>query len=68
MLNLARNLVLMAGASVICWVFAWVTTEPAAASPAILLLGVQVTFGAAAGLLMLSMLIGRTTRPATSGL
>ncbi|MDP2022387.1 MAG: MFS transporter, partial [Hydrogenophaga sp.] len=68
LLNLARNLGLMAGASVMGWVFAWVTTEPAAASPAILLHGVQVTFGAAAGLLMLSMLIGRTTRPATSGL
>jgi Na+/melibiose symporter-like transporter len=68
LLNLARNLGLMAGASVMGWVFAWVTTEPAAAAPATLLHGVQVTFGAAAGLLVLSMLVGRTTRPAASGL
>lgn len=68
LLNLARNLGLMAGASVMGWVFAWVTTEPAAASPATLLHGVQVTFGAAAGLLVLSMFVGRTTRPAASGL
>ena len=68
LLNLARNLGLMAGASVMGWVFAWVTTEPAAASPATLLHGVQVTFGAAAGLLVLSMFVGRTTRPAVSGL
>lgn len=68
LLNLARNLGLMAGASVMGWVFAWVTTEPAAASPATLLHGVQVTFGAAAGLLVLSMFVGRTPRPAASGL
>jgi len=68
LLNLARNLGLIAGASVMGWVFAWVTTEPAAASPATLLHGVQVTFGAAAGLLVLSMFVGRTPRPAASGL
>ena len=68
LLNLARNLGLMAGASVMGWVFAWVTTEPAAAAPATLLHGVQVTFGAAAGLLVLSMFVGRTPRPAASGL
>lgn len=68
LLNLARNLGLMAGASVMGWVFAWVTREPAAATPATLLHGVQVTFGVAAGLIALSMLVGRARRPPTSGL
>lgn len=68
LLNLARNLGLMAGASLMGWVFAWVTREPASAAPASLLHGVQVTFGVAAGLLVLSMRIGRPPRPAGSGL
>ncbi|MCY1544148.1 hypothetical protein D9M68_800080 [compost metagenome] len=68
LLNLARNLGLIAGASVMGAVFAAATPDLISATPAAFLNGLQLTFSVAAGLLMLSLATALATRPTASRL
>lgn len=68
LLNLARNLGLIAGASVMGAVFAAATPDLISATPAALLNGLQLTFSVAAGLLVLSLATALVARPAASRL
>lgn len=68
LLNLARNLGLIAGASVMGTVFAAATPDLISASPAALLNGLQLTFAVAAGLLLLCLATAFAARPAASRL
>ncbi|HEX5737021.1 MAG TPA: MFS transporter, partial [Hydrogenophaga sp.] len=68
LLNLARNLGLIAGASVMGTVFAAATPDLISASPAALLNGLRLTFAVAAGLLALSLATAFAARPAASRL
>ncbi len=61
LLNLARNLGLISGASVMAMVFAAATgAEPMTAAPAAVAAGMQATFGVAAGLALAALALARS--------
>ncbi len=69
LLNLSRNIGLITGASAMGAVFATATraTDMASASPVAIAQGMRMTFGAAAGLILLALGIAYTSRPGGRG-
>lgn len=64
LLSLSRNLGLVTGASAMAGLFAWAvgTSDMASAAPAATAFGMRVTFGVAAGLMILAIAIARRRR------